>query len=1206
MEAKPKPAATGRGSTIHDNSSLKEMLSKPNGFQMSLRRRSSSSSVLRMPPLPTAFFQIDSAAAPSSILDNDTDTATSSLLAGTTTSTNSASLALQFLDGNKLEEEEEEEEALEEEEEKEEEEEAEGEEASLCSDSCSISSRSETMMELETAAGPDTVIDQEEEEEEEGEEEGEEEPSSSSDSCSRSRSGLKRAEPDAVVDQEEEEEGEEEEAKQAIIDPVMIEDNAVDLSPAVSQEGTEEAEEEASVLAPLSKKAKTTSTIKNTNSTCMMKATPSSSATTSTKLDHIDLDHITVNDLQGLRSEDGDVLRAKQFHQLSKREREHVLYDIHGVADSYNTTTDTDTAADVTADDVNDDSDSSSVKDLRVELTNELMRRKKKMNKDEKKNNGTTATATSTEGTTADIHEGPQDDDDVVAATIATGVTATTAATTTTTDDSNSSNKDDYLGNIFKMDYPTTRSSHRNSAATNALFSIPSGLFSDSSSNNNATLSLTSAYAKALATTAQCDAALLDSSSKATAYEQALAQCRGRRRERNNSLFRDDTDDAAAAADDDDEHIDVESSEFLTSFLQCEEQRFENEKENDSTSTSTTTTSTTRLLQVRKAACRILDYFEEKKTLFGVDLLTTRIQFQTLDHETQQLLESGCIQLLSEHDRAGRAVIVGTKKLVPDNNNNTAVLRAFWFLSSVALEDREIETKGIVFVYYTLGGTSSINTDTEIIDDQQRQRCVVAKWGNVLQALPLRVASIHWCVENTQEETATNLSALLLGRSNFVRVRCHRGTDSEVQYQLMTFGIPTQLFPIQMNGEVNLDNVCLHVRDFVQQRKMVEQEGHSHLLNKALAVLDDSSSSPLLSSTILNLNDCIALVEGEDENDDIDTDVDTVCSTGGESVLINTSIFSPNNLLVDDNTSQHHHQQQQHADQNNICGIPFNDMFLLNNNNNSMNMNMNTSNNGRPSNNHHHHHHLMQYPPATLPPLSSLSTSSLEYHLYQQQQQQQRHHQQQQLQQEKQLLVRQLQKHQQELRLQAEKQILVNQLQKQQQELGQLMESQQQHHIQQQQLQSSSTSTPTTIDPATISPTISPPPTDSSTKKGGKKTNKSTTIVEDPEVDIVPGETDILLGRGRGAQNHKGNIHYRHVVETFRKQYEEIPNKGEKTLFIREVVDIIYDNGGQFLKKNPNGSGKWVRINPDVAREKVSHSFRNAKRLEGYEKAESN
>jgi len=94
---------------------------------------------------------------------------------------------------------------------------------------------------------------------------------------------------------------------------------------------------------------------------------------------------------------------------------------------------------------------------------------------------------------------------------------------------------------------------------------------------------------------------------------------------------------------------------------------------------------------------------------------------------------------------------------------------------------------------------------------------------------------------------------------------------------------------------------------------------------------------------------------------------------------------------------------------------------------------------------------------------------------------------------------------------------------------------------------------------------------------------------------LVPGELDILLGRGRGAQNHKGNIHYRQVVETFRSRYEQIPQKGAKTQLIREVVAVIYDNGGRFLKQD--GFGRWVPVDPEVARDKVSHSFRNQKRL---------
>merc|ERR1712003_447488 len=79
---------------------------------------------------------------------------------------------------------------------------------------------------------------------------------------------------------------------------------------------------------------------------------------------------------------------------------------------------------------------------------------------------------------------------------------------------------------------------------------------------------------------------------------------------------------------------------------------------------------------------------------------------------------------------------------------------------------------------------------------------------------------------------------------------------------------------------------------------------------------------------------------------------------------------------------------------------------------------------------------------------------------------------------------------------------------------------------------------------------------------------------------LVPGELDILLGRG--PQNHKGNIHYRQVVETFRSRYEQIPQKGARTQLIREVVAVIYDNGGRFLKQD--GFGRWIPVDPEVAR----------------------
>merc|ERR1719223_697558 len=114
-------------------------------------------------------------------------------------------------------------------------------------------------------------------------------------------------------------------------------------------------------------------------------------------------------------------------------------------------------------------------------------------------------------------------------------------------------------------------------------------------------------------------------------------------------------------------------------------------------------------------------------------------------------------------------------------------------------------------------------------------------------------------------------------------------------------------------------------------------------------------------------------------------------------------------------------------------------------------------------------------------------------------------------------------------------------------------------------------------------------------QSSGLSSESKTGIAFSMEPVLVPGELDILLGRGRGAQNHKGNIHYRQVVETFRSRYEQIPQKGAKTQLIREVVAVIYDNGGRFLKQD--GFGRWIPVDPEVARDKVSHSFRNQKRL---------
>ena len=399
-------------------------------------------------------------------------------------------------------------------------------------------------------------------------------------------------------------------------------------------------------------------------------------------------------------------------------------------------------------------------------------------------------------------------------------------------------------------------------------------------------------------------------------------------------------------------------------------------------------------------------------------------------------------------------------------------------LSSIALEDQETETKGVVLVYYTIGGANSCDEKRRGIAGHRHQ---VRQWGNIIHALPLRVASIHWCVENFALKQAANLSALMLGGSNFAHVRCHAGADIDVQYDLMSFGIPTDLFPVSKTGKVNLS----HHLEFLRKRRQIES---STILEKALALIE----APLL-------DDCIPLnISGDEHQEDTETVI-------GPSSSVSAEIYPFPTLPLLPIESRSHHinpnmnfclLQQQQFEKNRIS-----DDFSYSNNNNIVQ-----------SSSFNDSFCLLgnQNPVQVQPPVQ---------HQYQQQ-----------------------------LGMSMNIDMGVGMVQQYQQ--------QQQKGI----ISSSKSGIPFSTEPV-----------------------------------LVPCELDILLGRGRGAQNHKGNIHYRNVVEAFRSRYEQIPQKGAKTQLIREVVAVIYDNGGRFLKQD--GFGLYIPVDPEVARDKVSHSFRNQKRL---------
>lgn len=88
----------------------------------------------------------------------------------------------------------------------------------------------------------------------------------------------------------------------------------------------------------------------------------------------------------------------------------------------------------------------------------------------------------------------------------------------------------------------------------------------------------------------------------------------------------------------------------------------------------------------------------------------------------------------------------------------------------------------------------------------------------------------------------------------------------------------------------------------------------------------------------------------------------------------------------------------------------------------------------------------------------------------------------------------------------------------------------------------------------------------------------------------TPSPGDVLFGRGK-VKEHPGNIRLHQLIEKRRSRYE-VAEKWEKTVIAEEIVAIIKECSGRFLRPTVDGEG-WLEVDKEIAREKVSHTFRS-------------
>jgi hypothetical protein len=107
------------------------------------------------------------------------------------------------------------------------------------------------------------------------------------------------------------------------------------------------------------------------------------------------------------------------------------------------------------------------------------------------------------------------------------------------------------------------------------------------------------------------------------------------------------------------------------------------------------------------------------------------------------------------------------------------------------------------------------------------------------------------------------------------------------------------------------------------------------------------------------------------------------------------------------------------------------------------------------------------------------------------------------------------------------------------------------------------------------------------------------------EEEVTPQPQDVLLGKLRVAKGQLGYDRLGALIDELRPEYERCSTKMDKMKISQRIVEQIKSQGGRFLKQTKYKYGKdrrvennessigWVQVTDSIAREKISHTFRN-------------
>lgn len=189
---------------------------------------------------------------------------------------------------------------------------------------------------------------------------------------------------------------------------------------------------------------------------------------------------------------------------------------------------------------------------------------------------------------------------------------------------------------------------------------------------------------------------------------------------------------------------------------------------------------------VVEAAKRFAYHFECRQKYFGTQKLVGNLTFADLKPEEVPYFNTGLAQLLPEKDRSGRAIIVTNGRQYSTTPVDT-IIRLQFIFGDIATQDEEVQKKGFVYIYFTIGQTQYTPARTMGLI-------------KTMKGSPMRLAAAHLCYDNPILHPLVNMAILTLPSHLLIRYKCHFGSVLECLYNLRTFGIPTEALPVNLEG----------------------------------------------------------------------------------------------------------------------------------------------------------------------------------------------------------------------------------------------------------------------------------------------------------------------------------------------------------------------------------------------------------------------